>query len=143
MTETKPEPFWARCGDTTPRDWRNIKRVMWAMGAWAVCSVGISQLIKQGVLVAGPLAWMLAVLPSVAAVFVLVTYTRFLREGDELQRVIQLQSLAVGFGGTFFAATGYRIFERLGAPAADAGDLVIVMAAFYTLGSFLSWKQYR
>ena len=143
MEETKLEPFWARCGDTTPRDRRNMMRLVWTLGAWAVCFVGVSQLIKRDLLPAGPIPWALAMLPSVVGVLVLVAYARFLREADELLRIIQLQSLALGFGGSFFALSGYRIFERLGAPAADIGDFGLVMAIFFTIGTLLGLRRYR
>ena len=137
------EPFWMRCGDTTPNDRRNLKRLMWTLGAWAVCFVGGSQLIKRELVPAGSISWLIATLPIVAGLFVLVAYGRFLREADELQRVIQLQALALGFGGGWLAITGYRMFERLGAPAADIGDVMIVMALFYALGSLLGRRRYR
>ena len=143
MNETTREPFWVRCGDTTPRDRRNLMRVMWTLGAWAVCFAGGSQLIAKDLLPAGPLPWVVAALPSVLGVFVLVAYGRFLREADELHRTIQLQALALGFGAGWFAFTGYRIFERLGAPAADIADFTMVMALFYAIGAFLGWRRYR
>ena len=73
----------------------------------------------------------------------LLALGRFLREADELQRTIQLQALALGFGAGFFALPGYRIFERLGAPAADIADFTMVMAFFYVIGAFLGWRRYR
>lgn len=143
MNEIQPESFWARCGGSSPSDRRNLKRVMWPFGLWAIGSVSVLTSIKLGLLTAGPISWVLATLPLVAAAFVLAAYGRFLRETDEMQRVIQLESLALGFGGTFFSAAGYRLFERLGAPRADIGDLTIVMGFFYVVGSALAWRRYR
>jgi hypothetical protein len=95
------------------------------------------------VLPVGPVSWLLAALPSVAGFFVLIAYGRFLREADELQRIIQLQALALGFGGTFFALAGYRVFERLGAPAGGFDEITLVMALFYSIAIFLGWWRYR
>ncbi len=143
ISKTDQEPFWARCGDTTARDWRNLRRVLWTLAVWAVFFAGGSQLIKRDLLPAGPILWVVAALPTVVGVFVLVAFGRYLREADELQRTIQLQALALGFGAGFFALAGYRIFERLGAPAADIADFTMVMALFYVIGAFLGWRRYR
>ena len=141
--ETSQTPFWARCGDTTARDRRNLKRAMWILAAWAVLFAGGSQLIKRDLLPAGPIPWVVAALPTIAGVFVLLAYGRFLREADELQRTVQLQALALAFGGSWFAISGYRVFERLGAPHADGMDFTLVMALFYAVGILLGWRRYR
>lgn len=143
MENTNSVPLSERCGDTTPRDRRNLARMTWALAAWAVCFVGVSQLIKRDLLPEGPAPWLLAVLPLAVGVFVLVAYARFLNEADELQRIIQLQALALGFGGSFFALCGYRIFERLGAPAANLVDAALVMVVIYTIAAFVGWRRYR
>jgi len=143
MNEVTKEPFWIRCGDTTPRDRRNLRRFLWIAIAWAACFLGATYVIKHDLLTAGPTLWMVAALPSVVLVFVLDAYVRFLREADELLRSIQLHALALGFGAGWLAMSGYPLFERLGAPAADIGDYTVVMAVFYSLGSVLGWRRYR
>jgi hypothetical protein len=105
--------------------------------------VGGSYLLDRDILPAGALPWVVAALPCLAAVLVLIAYARFLAEADELQRLIQLQALALGFGGTLFVAAGWKLFARAGAPPADLGDLVMAMALFYSLGSLLGWRRYR
>ena len=118
-------------------------RFLGLLALWAVAFSGASQLIKRGVVDGGALGWGLAMLPIIAGVLVLFAFARWLREGDELQRTVQLVALAFGFGGTFFAIAAYRVFERLGAPAADLGDLALAMAILYTLGVFVGWWRYR
>jgi drug/metabolite transporter (DMT)-like permease len=135
-------PSLLSCPDTTPRDRRNQLRIAGGCLAWAVLYVGSMLLIKQELLPAGPIRWAVAALPSVAAVFLLAAYARFLREADELQRLIQLQALALGFGGGYFAITGYQLFERLGAPEAN-GDIAIVMPFLYVVGLLIGWKRYQ
>lgn len=143
MTEEPKASFWARCGDTTPRDRRNQTRMLVTLAVWAVCFVGASYSIKHELLTDGILAWLVAAAPTVVGLFVLLAYARFLREADELQRLIQLQALALGFGAGWLAISGYPIFERLGAPAADPGDFIFVMAIFYSLGSVAGVWRYR
>lgn len=143
MAEKTQGRSWTRCGGTTPRDRRNQLRVLWTMAVWAVCFVAGSLLIEREVLPVGAGRWTVAALPCLAAVLVLVAYPRFLREADELQRLVQLEALALGFGGAFFAFMGYPLFERLGAPTLDVGDLGVVMAILYSLGGLLGWRRYR
>jgi hypothetical protein len=116
---------------------------MWIFFAWAVAFTAASQLIKRGVVTEGPLAWGLAALPFLFGAGVLVAYARYLRETDELQRLIQLQALALGCGGTFFLIAGYEVLQRLGAPMGEVDDVTMVMAGFYALGTFLGWRRYR
>jgi hypothetical protein len=144
MTEDDTNrPFWTRCGDTTPQDRRNWKRVIVALVTWAVAFLGVTYAVKRELLPAGPILWLVAALPSGLMLVVLFAYGRYLREADELQRTVQLQALALGFGATWLALCGYPLFERLGAPAVDAGDYVIVMSVFYALGHLLGWRRYR
>jgi len=109
---------------------------------WALVFVGATRLIKSELLSPGALPWLVAAAPCVAAVFVLVAYMRFLREADELQRLIQLQALALGFGGGFFTICGYSLFERVGAPPAGV-ELATVMPVLYALGVLLGERRYR
>lgn len=140
--ESAGMPFWAKCA-MTPRDWKNQKRILWTVGTWAVCFLGATFAIKKGLLPAGPLSWAAALLPTVVAVFVLMAYTRFIRETDELQRHVQLQALGLGFAAGWVAITGYPLLERLGAPAIDVGDYVVVMAVSYALGTVIAWRRYQ
>jgi drug/metabolite transporter (DMT)-like permease len=135
-------PSLIPCGLATPRDRRNQMRIAGACLAWAVLYTGGALLIRKGLLPAGPLPWVVAALPTVAALFLLAAYARFLREADELQRLIQLNALALGFGGGYFAIIGYNLFERLGAPPLQ-GDLAVVMPFLYVIGMVVGWKRYR
>jgi hypothetical protein len=108
-----------------------------------VLFAGGSQLIKQGLLPAGPIPWVVAALPTVAGILVIVAYGRFLREADELQRIIHLEALALGFAGGWVVICGYRIFERLGAPVADIADAAIVLGLFYSIGILRASWRYR
>lgn len=142
MTESSPS-FLQRCAGATPRDRRNLWRVTGTFAVWGLAFSTVSQLVKRGVLTGGPLAWLAAALPVALGIVVLVTYARFLRETDELQRLIMLEALALAFGGTFFAICGYQVFERLGAPEAEMVHAVVVMGLLYALGSVLGAWRYR
>lgn len=143
VTDDSARRPWLVCGDSTPRDRRNQRRVLAALTLWAASSIGVSVLIRRGLLTPGPLAWSAAAVPLLFGIGVLFVYARFLREADELQRLVQLQGLALGFGGTFFTMATWELFVKLGAARLDLGDLGMVMALFYSAGSLLAWRRYR
>lgn len=82
-------------------------------------------------------------LPTVLMFFVLNAYYRFLREADEVQRSIQLNALALGFGGGWLVIPALTLFEKLRVPYLDQGDAFVVMAGLYIVGVVIGWKRYR
>ena len=140
--ETKRR-FWVRCADTTPRDRRNSLRVLAALVVWGVVFVAVTWAIRKELLPAGPVSWIVAALPSVLLLVAFLAYADYLRKADELQRTIQLHALALGLGAGWLALCGYPLFERLGAPAIDAGDYIVVMSVFFSLGVLLGQWRYR
>jgi hypothetical protein len=140
---TKDLTFWERCGDTTPRDRRNLTRFVLAIAAWGIAFVAASWITKNGVVASGAMAWFVAAVPTAAALWVVQAYTHYLREADELQRATQLHALALGFGAGWIALTGYPLFERLGAPPIEASDYTVAMAAAFSIGCLVAWRRYR
>ena len=69
-------------------------------------------------------------------------YRRFLREADELQRRIQLEALALGFGAALVGAAAYRLLERAGTiGATDASDVIMILAVAYSVGVLaVQWR---
>lgn len=143
MPEKERESMWA-CwwADATPRDWRNLRRCMLALAAWALSFVGGAQLLGSGVVDTGPVAWVVAGLPSVLGLLAMVAYGRYLAQADEFQQMIHLRALGIGFGGGWFAIAGYRLFELLGAPAIGRGGIILVMAVLYTAGLLIGLRRY-
>ena len=143
MKETLDEALPVGCADTTPRDRRNQLRFLAAITLWAVSFLAVTYAVKHELVTPGPLGWLVAAVPSAVAVVVMIVYGRYLSQADELQRMIQLKALGLGFGAGWVAICGYPLFERLGAPAADAGDYFLVMTVFFALGNLIGWKRYR
>ena len=143
MEKGSREPGSEECGPITAEGKRHDILVAAYCLAWGLSFVGAAQVIKKGLVPAGPVAWLIAALPSFAAVWMLVAYTRYLRQADELQRLIQLQAMGWGFGGGFFAICGYSLFEPLGAPAIDAVTLAVIMPVLFAIGILAGWWRYR
>jgi len=102
-----------------PSDRRNQYRFLFWMMAWmlvfALASLAIrGRLSGLGVELTGWSAWAAAILPNMFAAGALYSYLKFLRMADELTRLIQLQSLAVGFGMWFFLTLSWKQIESAG-----------------------------
>jgi hypothetical protein len=110
------------CGDATPRDRRNLRRYQTAMVLFAVTYVASAFLVSAGAVSRGGPGWVVAWLPSVVALLPVVAFVRFLAEADELQRLIQLQALAMGLTAWFVLWPALRLLGRLGVPISDWSD---------------------
>jgi hypothetical protein len=79
--------------------------------------------------------------PVVLFIGLLRAYLRFVRGTDELQRLIQLQALAVGFGAGILLLVHWELFEFLGAPGMDPSDAVMVpIFAWIFSQLYLGWR---
>ena len=116
--------------------------MMTALFVWGLTFIGAGIAVQREI-VQGSLAWGAAALPVATAIIVMLAFGRFLRDSDELQRRIQLEALALGFGVGWFAICLYPLFVDLGASALDESDYVLIMAAFYSLGNVVGWLRYR
>ena len=127
----------------TPRDKINIRRNGWWCAAWAGSMFLMWYLIGQdrGLVPQGLLTWLIAVVPVVIGALVIRSYTRFVREADELQRTIQLNALAISFGVMIIAMTTYPALVRIGAPGIDHSEFA-AFGIFLYLG-LASFGVYR
>ena len=146
MSASKRATWWSaelRACDRTPQDRRNQQRVVILLFLWMVSFVALSILIREGILLSGPLAWAAVGVSTLLGGAMLLAYRRFLGETDELQRKIQLQSLAWGFGGGFVAAYSAHLLQRLGTIEGELAMLGGAMALFYFLGLVVAQRRYR
>jgi hypothetical protein len=130
----------------TPTDRRNNRLIVFWTLAWGVGLTIGSQTLKGRILhvEAGSLrAWIFALAPVVLFVGALRAYLRFLRGTDELQRLIQLQALAVGFGVGLLLLLHWELFEFVGAPAMDPSDAVLVPIFAWIFSQIYFGWRYR
>ena len=150
MTELKnetsgPESFWKTiaCASGTPQDRRNQYHfVGWCL-AWAVLFTVGNRLLKSDLDIAGPLAWTIALVPSLVGIGAVWAYMRFLRMADELIQKMQLEGLAFGFGAGVIFALGYDIFEEAGAPHLEIDDLLLVLIGGWMIGQMIAFWRYK
>ena len=141
-TEREPKSsLWSCLALATPHDRRNLRRVNFALFAWAVAFVGVTALLRYGAL-EGAAAWIAAIAPTTMSFIAIRRYVTFLREADELLRLVSLEGLALGFGSGFVFMTSYRLLERAGAPKLDVDDGFLVMIVFWALGQWFAARRY-
>jgi hypothetical protein len=126
----------------TPRDQANIGRFALALLLWLLVWIAARLLLDFGAL-EGAAAWLMALAPLTLSLIVVRHYVRFLRQADELLRLIHLEGLALGFGAAFVFTTTYRLFEKAGAPDLDINDSLMVMVVFWALGMWLARRRYQ
>lgn len=117
--------FWTAClaPHTSKHDLRNSRRLIVLMLAW-----GLSRMLPSLLQVPddGPttLAVVLGLLSSALFLGVVGAMVRFVRETDELNRLILLRSFAVGFAVGVVVAVGADMLLGMGAIAVVDIDLV-------------------
>lgn len=92
-----------------------------------------------------PLPWkyFIAVLPVLPALWMPIAVTQFVREIDELQKLIVLESLAFAFAATAVLTFTYGFLQNAGLPAVGWIWVWPVMAICWLAGAALSWRRYR
>jgi hypothetical protein len=137
LSKAQEKPAWF-----TPRDQANVRRVSLALLLWVLVWIAARLLLDFGAL-EGAAAWLMALAPCTLALIIVRHYVRFLREADELLRLVQLEGLALGFGACFVFTTTYRLLEQAGAPDLDINDSLLVMVGFWALGMWLAKRRYQ
>jgi hypothetical protein len=97
--------------------------------------------LKAGV--EGPLKFAIAVMPVMPALGVSLAVVRLLESMDELQRRIQLESLAFGFAAAAVATFTYGFLQNAGLPEVNWVWVWPVMAVSWIVGVLLARRRYR
>ena len=131
------------CEDAlTPRDSRKYRIFVIWTATCVTTFTAATILIEERIIDRGWLAWMLSGATVIFAVLAFRAYLVFLRTADELLRRIQVDALALGFGGGAVFMIGYGLFERLGAPALDLVFPFVVMVVFWIIGGSIAQRRY-
>ena len=137
--------FWWITGitaSTSPADQANNRRFSFWCILWALAIVAASAVVTFDGL-PRPAAWLIALSPNVFGFLALSAYLRFLRMTDELQRRIQLEGLAIGFGIGVMFALGYLVLEAAGAPELSVTAMIMVMMVGWVFGTMRAVRRYQ
>ena len=126
------------------RDIKNANQVLLWMFAW-VGSLGIVSFCSK-------YEWYSSTLPIIIAFVIhtgigigmILAYKRFLKELDELERKIQLGSLALSVGATVVGFTSYSILGKAGiVPELSPSYLIMLLFFTYGAGLIIGRIRYR
>ncbi|NQW02733.1 MAG: hypothetical protein HQ485_01760 [Acidobacteria bacterium] len=145
MTETNTPPNPAICSQGTQRDRTNLRRYQVSLLIWAVTLLAATFLIKMDRVTSEAAGIGLALLPSLLAFVPAMAFLRFLREADELQRLIQLQAMALALGAAFIVFPAVRLLESVGVAMATWRNDVVPMIVIitYMAGTIAGQRRYR
>jgi hypothetical protein len=133
--------------EMTIGDRRNQRRSAFWVMLWVISLIGTGLLFRsrRGLVPAGAIYWLVAALPLVVAVGAMWSWARYLREADELQRRIQLNALAFGFGVSLFSVGSYAVLVVAGAPTLepDVNRYMIPGVSAYFVALLYGKWQYR
>jgi hypothetical protein len=97
--------------------------------------------LKAGI--EGPWKYAIAVLPVLPALGIPLAVVRHCQAMDELERRIQLESLAFGFASTAIATFTYGFLQNVGLPDVSWVWVWPVMAVCWMLGQLAARRRYR
>ncbi len=84
----------------------------------------------------------LALLPVIPAIFGIIAYMRFVGRIDELQRRIQFEGLAFGFGVAGILTFSYGFLENVGFPHINLLWVFPLMIALWGIGTGIAARRY-
>lgn len=85
----------------------------------------------------------LALTPVIPAIFGMIAYIRFVSRIDELQRRIQFEGLAFGFGAAGILTFSYGFLENVGFPHISLLWVFPFMIALWGIGAAIAARRYQ
>jgi hypothetical protein len=124
--------------DSTCR--KNRIRLLGAILVYAI--VGIASGIAATHLLS-PWKYIVAALPVLPALWFATLFARHIGELDELQRRIQLESLAFAFSAGVVLTLGYGFLQHAGLPIPNWIWVWPLMGVCWLIGKFVAQRRYR
>ncbi|MDQ2714617.1 MAG: hypothetical protein M3Z08_06900 [Chloroflexota bacterium] len=85
----------------------------------------------------------LALAPVIPVIFLMIAYMRFISRIDELQRRIQFEALAFGFGSAGILTFSYGFLELVGFPHISWLYVWPLMIALWGIGGAIVTRRYQ
>ncbi len=118
-----------------------LREFLSAMAAYVVVLIIAITLIN----LSSPTAWWrapLAITPVIPAIFGIIAYMRYMSRMDELQRRIQFEGLAFGFGIAGILTFSYGFLEIVGFPHVGLLWVFPLMIALWGIGTGIAARRY-
>ena len=111
--------------------------------AYAVLLISVNVIADRVGTANKPLLIVLSLVPMIPVAFIVAAVTRYLLGCDELERHIQLTSLAVTMGATAFVTFSYGFLEGAGFPRLSMFSVWPLMASVWLITSLIMRFRYR
>ena len=121
---------------------RYFKELTLSIVAYAVILIVVILLV-DGPFVESNLRFFLIVLPMIPVIFTVRAIMRYLSDTDEMEREIQLKSLAISLAGTAFITFTYGFLERVGLPKISMFSVWPLIAILWVGARFYLNRQYQ
>ncbi|MEM8858996.1 MAG: hypothetical protein AAGD96_11785 [Chloroflexota bacterium] len=121
---------------------RYTRELIASIVAYGIMLVG-AMWLTSGPLAESNLRFVVVLLPMIPIIFTLQAIVRFLNGTDELERELQLKSLAISFAGTAFLTFTYGFLEMVGLPRISMFAVWPLMAAIWVIARFILNRQYQ
>ena len=119
-----------------------MRELIGSIVAYAIVLV-IALWLVDGILADSSLRFVVVVLPMLPIIFTVRAMIHYLTNTDEMEREIQLKSLAISLAGTAFITFTYGFLERVGLPKISMFAVWPLMAALWVIARFWLSRQYQ
>ena len=132
----------ANCATERPEDRRNNWIATGLLLFWVITYVAAGLLIRTTPLPDGWPSYLVALVPIGVSVVAVMAYIRFILRADELLRKMQLEALAIGFGGGFVATFALDLAEKVGLGPFNIATPMMVMVVCWVIGFLAAARRY-
>ncbi|MGA7732743.1 MAG: hypothetical protein WCD37_15915 [Chloroflexia bacterium] len=120
-----------------------MARFAWAMIAYGLVLTASVLILKSNLDPDAPWRIPVALAPMIPAMFGMMAFVRYMGSMDELQRRIQLEAIAFGFGGTAALTFGYGFLEGVGFPPINWTFIFPLMIGLWGIGVAIAGRRYQ
>jgi len=124
-----------------PKTRRYVYELGGSLALYAELLVGCN-LLAQAVPLNGPMRYVLALMPMIGVAGCAWAIMRHVRQMDEMQRRMELESLAFAFSIAAFGSMAWGFAETAGAPKLPTFAIWPIMAGLWVLGRVTSRLHY-
>ena len=121
---------------------RYFKELTTSIVAYVIILIVVIMLV-DGPFERSNLRYVLILLPMIPVIFTVRAIMRYLAGTDEMEREIQLKSLAISLAGTAFITFTYGFLERVGLPKISMFSVWHLIAVLWVGARFYLNRQYR
>ena len=123
-------------------DRANYRRLNIAMLAWGLSFI-LSSSIASNDDFGGLAHFVSAVVPTLAGVPVVLLFAYYIREADELTRLIELQALAIAAGAVFLVLPAVQVAQGSRGPDLFVAIPLVTLSIVYAAAVTLIRRRYR